>query len=244
MPVIAILVILIQILFAYHAVKTGKDTFWIWLIIGMPGIGCALYFLTQILPEALGSRTAARAKNRLVKAVDPQRELRKRMDELQVANTTRNKRLLADECMEAGLFADAASLLEQCLVGQDSNDPSIMERLAEAYFENSDPVSAKKMLDELIDANPDYKSTGGHLIYARSLEALEMFDEAEREYEVLLNTFPGEQARVRYAVMLKSRGDERRAKILFEEAIERSKRAPKHYRQREREWLTIAAREG
>ena len=119
MPLLAILVVGIQIVCAVHAVRTGKDMFWIWLIIGAPGIGCLLYFLTQILPEAVGSRAAAQAKTRLIKAVDPQRELRARMDELNVVNTVQNKVLLAEECIEAQLYSDAVSLLEQCLVGQD-----------------------------------------------------------------------------------------------------------------------------
>ena len=117
-----------------------------------------------------------------------------------------------------------------------------MEMLAHAYFENGDPASAKRTLDDLIEANPHHKSTSGHLLYARSLEALQLFDDAKREYEVLLDTFPGEQARVRFALMLKSLGDEARAKTLFEESLERAKRAPKHYRDREQEWLRLAAR--
>ncbi len=242
MPILGVLIVIIQVLFAVHAVRSGKDTFWIWIIIGVPGLGCLLYFLTQILPELLGSRTAAQAKTRLVKAVDPQRELRARMEQLQVANTTQNKLLLADECMEAGLFSDAVNLLEQCLVGQDKNEPNIMERLAFAYFEKADPANAKKTLDDLIRSNPDYKSTDGHLLYARSLEALELYDDAKREYEVLLESYPGEQARVRFALMLKSQGDVSRADSLFSESLERSKRAPKHYREREKEWLRLAAK--
>lgn len=243
MPILGILIFAVQILFAVHAVRSGKDTFWVWLIIGVPVLGCLIYFLTQVLPEALGSRTAARAKTSLVKAVDPQRELRARMEDLQVANTTQNKLLLADECMEAGFYSQAAELLEDCLVGQDANDASIMERLAHAYFENDDPANAKKMLDTLIETKPDYKSTGGHLLYARSLEALELFDDATREYEVLLDSFPGEEARVRFGMMLKVRGNEHRAKDLFDESLARAKRAPKHYREREKAWLRIAARE-
>lgn len=55
MPVIGILILIIQIGFAAHAIRRGHDQIWIYLIIFVPLIGCLLYTLMVLLPEARSS---------------------------------------------------------------------------------------------------------------------------------------------------------------------------------------------
>ncbi|MFT5174213.1 MAG: hypothetical protein ACI8W7_002400 [Gammaproteobacteria bacterium] len=107
MPFIGILILGLQVFFAVHAVRTGKDPIWLWIIILAPGIGCAIYFFTQFAPDALNSRTAARAKEHLVRSIDPQRELKERMELLELSNTVENRIALAEECIEAKMYAQA-----------------------------------------------------------------------------------------------------------------------------------------
>ena len=242
MPFLALLIVALQIAFAVHAVRTGKETFWLWLILMAPGIGCAIYFLTQIAPVAASSRAARNARKRLVRAVDPQRELRIRMESLEAANTVENRLALADECLEAGLASEAITLLNESLVGMHKTDPSIMERLARAQFDSGDSVRAIQTLDSLIELNPTYKSLEGHLLYARALAAAGRTQDAVEEYEALRSTYTGEEARVRYAQLLKSMGQSQKAAELFEEALTHARRAPRHYRSKQKEWLRIAQR--
>ena len=243
MPILGVLLVLVQLGFAVHAVKTGKDPIWLWIIILAPGLGCLIYVFTQIAPEAAGSRTAQRARSGLVKAVDPKRALRRRMELLELSNTVENRVALAEECLEAGLYGDAVTLLKESLVGMHSTDPGIMEKLAVAHFENAAPDLAAQTLDELIASNPDYKSPDGHLLYARALEAQGKTQEALKEYAVLRESYPGEEARVRYGQLLQKSGQTALASEVFRESVTRARRAPKSYRAKEREWLQIAERE-
>lgn len=242
MPILGILIVGLQIFFAVHAIRNRKDGIWLWIIILAPGIGCAIYFLTQFAPDAANSPTANRAKNTLIRAVDPKRELRKRMAVLEGANTTENRIALADECIEAGIYPEAIKLLQESLVGVHDSDPSVLERLAYAQFHNDQAADAQKTLDLLITNNPAYQSADGHLLYARTLEAQEKHTEAIAEYDILRTTYPGEEARVRYAQLLKKLGKTALADELFQEALDRAKRAPKHYRRNEKVWLQIAER--
>lgn len=244
MPVLGLLLLVIQILFAVHAVRNGKEFFWLWLILLVPGIGCAVYFFTQILPELGGSRTVKRAHSGLLKAIDPQREFKRRQEMLEIADTVENRVALADECMEARMFPQAIELLQRCLKGMHKDDPAILERLARAQFENAEPARTIATLDALIAAHPSHKSPDGHLLYARALEADGQSGRACEEYDVLRESFPGEEARVRYAQMLTRMGRTEKAKELCHESLLRAKRAPKTYRQREREWLQLAERLG
>ena len=240
MPVITVLILVIQIAFAIHVVRTGRDTIWIYIILFVPALGCIVYFVTQVLPELGQSGTARKAGNSLIKAIDPQRELRRRKEELEISDTLNNRLQLADECMDAKLIEDAISLYTSCLKGLHDNDPNIMQKLAYANFIHGNSAVTKEILEKLITLNPDYKSTDGHLLYARALENLDLLDNAAKEYEVLSRSFPGEEARVRYGLLLQKMGRSEQAKALFNEILIRGKRSPKYYQKKEKEWIQIA----
>ncbi|HEY0720495.1 MAG TPA: tetratricopeptide repeat protein [Gammaproteobacteria bacterium] len=237
---LAIILVLIQIAFVVHVVKSGRDRYWIYLILFVPAIGCAVYFITQVLPEMGQSRTVRHATRSLLKAVDPERELRRRKEELAMADTIDNRMRLAEECIDAGFHADAIGLLLECLRGSHQGDPHILMLLARARFDAGYFEDARATLEQLIEKNPEFKSHDGHLLYARTLESLNLVDAAAVEYEVLQHSFPGEEARVRYALMLARIGETEKARRLFNDTLMRARRAPKYYRVQERPWLTMA----
>jgi hypothetical protein len=244
MPFLALLIVACQVFFAVHAVRTGKQMIWLWIIIFFPGLGCLVYFITQYAPEAANSRSVRKARNTLIRAVDPQREMRRRMERLEMSNTVENRMALADECMEAKMYPEAIELLDGSLTGIHATDPGILQRLALAQFESGETKQTLQTLDKLISANPSYKSPDSHLLYARALEAEGRDEDATKEYEVLRSSYPGEEARVRYGLLLLRCGTPEQAKELFRESLMHARQAPKYYRNKEREWLRIAEREG
>lgn len=240
MPFVAVLLLVVQIGFVIHAVKTGRDQFWIYVIAFLPGIGCVAYFFTQVLPELNQNHGVNKASSSLLKAVDPQRELKKRKQELERADTIDNRRKLAAECVEAGLPEEGVELLTACLKGGYEEDPHLLLELATAYFATKQFDNARATLETLIEKNPQFKSHDGHLLYARSLENTGATDDALKEYDALANSFPGEEARVRYGLLLKQLGRNNEAQSWFKESLSRAKRAPGYYRKKEKEWLRIA----
>lgn len=240
MPALAILLLIVQIGFAIHVVRTGRELYWVFIILILPAIGCAVYFVTQVLPDMQNSRTVRNAGNSLMKAVDPQRELRRRREELEMADTLDNRLKLADECLEAGMSDDALDLIESCLRGPHAGDPGIMLRLAQAQFDLGRFAETRETLEGLIAANPDFQSHDGHLLYARSLEETGEEQKALVEYEALATAYPGEEARARYAMLLQKRGQPEKAQQVFSDMLLRAKRAPKYYRKKERQWLKVA----
>ena len=240
MPLLGVLIIAMQIGFAIHAVRSGRDTFWIYIIAFLPLLGCAVYFFTQVLPDLQQSRTVRNAGNRLLKAIDPERELRKRQDELALADTVENRLKLANECVEAGFYQDAIPLLERCL-NNGHDEPDIMLKLAQAQFGAAQYDATIQTLDNLIAANPNFRSDDGHLLYARSLEAVGRDSEALAEYAILANTFPGEEGRMRYAQLLLKTGDKLKAQSVLNEMLLRAKRAPSYYKRKEQAWIKQAS---
>ena len=239
MPILAILSIVIQIICVVHVFRTGRNLYWVFLIIFVPLIGCTAYFIVEILPELRHSRQLQRAGRGLLNTVDPNRDIRRLRDNLAMANTLENRRALADVCRQTGLNSEAIELYQGCLKIETHN-PDLMLNLAHAQFDDKQYQPARQTLEELIQHNPNYKSYDGHLLYARTLEALGEQQTAREEYQILVEGFPGEEARVRYALLLKSLGEQHEAAKWFAEVLRRTERAPKYYRRAQKSWIDIA----
>jgi hypothetical protein len=61
-------------------------------------------------------------------------------------------------------------------------------------------------------------------------------------YDALVRTYPGEEARCRYAMLLQKHGHADKAKVLFSEVLKLTEDAPRHYRQAQKEWIDMARR--
>ena len=241
MSEISLFIIILQIYFCVHVFRHDKERFWIFIIILVPLIGCIVYFLTQVLPDFIQDRKLKRMGVSLINTLDPQREIRRLQDELEISDSIDNRLALADAYVHAGQPGPAIDLYEKCLTGIHQDDPDIMLKQAQACFSNGENQKAKDILDKLLASDPEHKSYDGHLLYAKVLEALNLIEPAVREYEVLANGYPGEEARVRYGLLLKKMGQEDRAQALFRETLTRIKRAPGFYLKKEKYWIEIAS---
>src|SRR5204862_1142594 len=116
-------------------------------------------------------------------------------------------------------YREAAEWYQGCLSGVYRDDPKVMLGLAEARFHLEDYAQTRDVLERLIQANPDFKSPDGHMLYARTLEELGDTDAAFEEYRVLAGYYPGVEAKCRYALLLKQRGQNDEARELFNEIV-------------------------
>lgn len=240
MPIFAILSFVVQISCAVHCVRTGRETFWIYIVLFIPGIGSLIYIITQVLPELRYNRQLGQARSSFGKAINPQGDVRRLEDQLALSNNIDNRLLLADAYVESGTLDQALAMYQQCLSGPYSDDPHILLKLATVQFKFDQPGECRKTLEQLISANPDFNSTDGHLLYARSLEKLGDTQSALKEYATLEDAYPGEEARVRYAELLKQNGEVEKAVELYRKTLLRSKRAPTYYKRAQKRWIKIA----
>jgi hypothetical protein len=95
-------------------------------------------------------------------------------------------------------------------------------------------------LDELRRRRPEYQSGEGHLLYARSLEEIGRTDEAIEEYKALAGYFPGAEARVRYGLLLDRLDRQTEARVVLSDLLTHMRRAPKHVRKVQAEWIGMA----
>jgi hypothetical protein len=240
MPILALLIIALQIFCGVHAARNGHAYPWLFIIIIAPLIGSIIYMILIMLPEM--QRVGAQAAKGITKVIDPDRDYRARRREAELVGSADSKRALAEECIRRGDFAEAVTTLEGTLVGVHADDPVLLYALARARFMNDDPVGAQRALDDLRASNPEWNSPDAHLIYARALEEQGKTAEALEDYAALIRYFPGEEARCRYALLLKKEGRSKEARALLQQVIDSVDGAPKHYREAQSSWLTLARR--
>ncbi|MGH8328049.1 MAG: tetratricopeptide repeat protein, partial [Steroidobacteraceae bacterium] len=237
LPFLVILVLLIV-----HCIKTGRNWLWIWVLILLPGLGRIANADVELVLALLGRRGAQRTARGMKRALDPGADLRRYENEARVTGNVASRQRYADELVRHGRYDAAIEVYRQALTGLYAEDPNLMLGLAKAQFGKGDATAARTTLDEILRRNPDMRSPDGHLLYARALEAEGNAAKALAEYEVLAPAYPGAEASVRYAQLLKAQGRTAEAAGVARELLEEARIAPAHYRRAQRNWLETAQR--
>lgn len=225
MPIIAVVVFLIQFTFVIHALRTGRPYWWMFIIMGFPVMGCVIYYFVEVFPGSREHRSAHIAARKLVKALQPDADLKRRAEELEVCGSVDNKIALARECMEHHMHSEAVGLYESCLQGAFSVDGVILYELARAATEGEKWEKASAVLARLKAAAPKIRPLDGRLLEARVLQGQGENDGAIAAYRELIPNFVGLEARYRYGELLLTLGQHEAAIQTFNEIIKRSSRS-------------------
>lgn len=236
MPLL-ILTAIVQVALIVHAMRTGRSTYWIFILLFMPGVGAAAYFIIELLPDLSNSFAARRAMRGVRKTLNPGGELRRRKLEHRLSGSVDATRHLADELIAQGRFAEAVDHYRAALTGLYEHDPDLMLGLAQAEFFNGDAEASKKTLETMREHNPDYRSPDGHLLYARALQECDEMEAAEEEFAAVAAYYPGAEARVRYAHLLEQLGKIEEARNEYTEILSAAELAPRHFRKAQKAWL-------
>ena len=243
MYLISILSIAVQVGLIVHVIKTGRSMLWILALGLLPLVGSIAYIVVEILPEAFGSTTARRAKSGVRRMMDPDRDLRRASAEVEISGNVDARRRLAEELLERSQFEAAVDVYQGGLKGIFEHDPTLLVGLARAQFGRKDYAAAQAALERLMQHNPDFKSSDAQLLYARTLEAQNELDEAERAYAAMAPGYPGAEARLRYGLLLKRRGKLPESNRVLKDLLDGAQLGPAHYRRAQAEWLERAKRE-
>lgn len=234
-------ILLIDLAFAYHIIRTGRSPLWI-MVVGFLGpLGWAAYVLFALLPDMTRSSTARRFADNVVNAADPGRGYREKLRNVEMVGSVDSKRALAEECIRMGRFADAIELYESAMQGPlGANDTALLKGLGRARMLSGDGAEAEALFVRLKEVDPAAFDADAELDYARALALQGKNDAAVAQYEKVVARYPGEEARARFGLLLEQLGQTARAQALFAEIIASVRGAPSYYRSRQREWVGIA----
>ena len=239
MPVLAICEIAVQVYFAVHAIRTGRERPWLFIIIIFPGVGSLIYFFSEYLPDM---QRAARLRKKRAEVNSP-KHLRYLEDQVEITPSVKNKKALAEAYVHSGMFDKAIPVFESCLQGLHEKDPFILEGLCCAFFFKGDFETAKIKLLELKQLRGDDPNNDFDLLLARAYEKLGETEAAVEEYYRLVKHFSGAEASCRYALLLKKIGRREEATTIFKQILKDARLSPEFYQKQQKKWIKIAKKE-
>lgn len=239
MPIVGAIVVLIQFCFAFHVLKSGRPYWWIFIIMAFPVMGCVIYYFVEVFPGSREHRRANKVARSLARVLQPDAQLKKRAEELEVCGSVDNKIALASECMSHQMYAEAIRLYESCLQGPYAADGTILFGLARAAVEAGEWDKAGPALYKLKTDAPKMRPLDVRLLQARVLEARGETDAALAMFRELIPVFVGLEARYRYGELLLRLGKQEAAMEMFNEVLRHAKRFTSAVEDEER-WASAA----
>ncbi|WP_426104453.1 hypothetical protein [Massilia sp. TSP1-1-2] len=215
---------IIALFFAIHAVRSGRELYWLILLFSFPLLGSLVYFLAIFLPQSRLERTLGKAGKTVVAALNPGRALREAQQAFDLTPTAHNQTRLAKAMLEAGMHAQAVAQFDACLAGPFANDPDIIFDAAQARLANGQHDGAIAALLGLQQGKPSFRTEQVSVLLARAYAAAGMHAQAGQEFATTVQRFTGIEARVEYALWALSR----REAVVAQEQIRELAHSRKH----------------
>ena len=87
MPDLGLLILAAQVLCVTHVVRTGRPSWWIYLIVLAPLVGTIVYLGVEILPGLYRGPAARQVASRVTRVLDPYRGVREAWRRLELLPT-------------------------------------------------------------------------------------------------------------------------------------------------------------
>ena len=232
--------LVLQAVTLIHAIRTGRINPWLWVILFFPLIGGLAYLYMEMWPEIRRGRSLDRLKSTVARTMDPECDLKRLREELEICESHENRMALAAEYARLQRWDEAAATYRDALQGHFSREPEALRGLAGVLFAKGDHAAALEALSAIESGGGGRARPEVLLLRARTLEGLGRREEAVAAYEALLPGAVGQEAPCRLALLLESMGQRERANALFQQVAREIARGPRHYQRSQAEWLALA----
>lgn len=238
MPFLIGLSVLIAIYFSIHVYRTGREYYWIGLMLGAPFLGSLIYFLAVYLPEMRESRLGHQVESKLRKTLNPHKALQDAEKAYKATPTVQNQLLLAKALVDSERAIEAIplyeSILAQPLYQQDKN---INLHFAFALFETKQFERSKEILEQqgLTHIQENEESL---LLYTKNLIFLNEKQQAVKNFELLFQQNPSLEAQICYVEALIHWNEIEKARQTLEQIEEHINLLPKHAKRLNTQWIT------
>ena len=233
--------LLFSILLAVHVVRTGREMYWLMIILMFQPVGGVVYAIIHVLPDIFGGSTARRITRAARESLDPTREYREAKAACDDTPTVRNQSRLAAAAIELGKFDEAEALYAQAAQGIHAEDPALLMGRAKALLELGRPADALDVLSRL-GQDSDARTPPTDLALGRAYEALGRTAEADAAYKWAAQRMPGFEGLARYAAFMARNGRKDEAREALAEMDKRLTRLKGTFQKEARHWRDLAAR--
>ena len=240
MPLLGILHIVVAVFFAIHALRTGRNMIWLFVLLMFPFLGSVVYFFAEFLP-GLRHTSAGRRSARAVKAiVDPNRAVRDAQLAFERTPTADNRWHLAEALLARGDVDAAIEHYAACASGPYAKDAKFRSGLARAQIAGGRHAEAARTLQALIADDPQQARGEPALWLAQALAVAGDEAGALAAFEQARSTFDTTETRCAYGLFLARLGRDTQARPLLESVLHDAQTGTAHSRSMNREAIEQA----
>ncbi|MBS0384999.1 MAG: tetratricopeptide repeat protein [Proteobacteria bacterium] len=238
---VLILTYLPSLLCGIHAVRSGQQMYWLWILVIAPVLGPLIYVFAVIVPEFAGGRTARGAARAARQALDPERDYRAAKQALDETPTIGNRMRFAQAAEGLGRWQEAEAQWAQSVDGPWAEDPAVLMGHARTLIELGRYDEALKRLEQLRALGREGETPQAQLALARAYEGLGRNTEADAAYRACVDRVPGLEAGGRYVAYLARVGRKADAEVGLAELDRRLQKIAPPLRPEARQWRDLAA---
>jgi len=232
---------LFSIALCVHAVRSGQQMYWLWIILAFQPVGGVVYLVAVLGPQFWGGKTARNVSQAARKALDPQREYREAAKAVDDAPTVANRVRLAVAATELGKHAEAERLYADSLTGMYADDAQLLLGRANALIELNRPNDALPLLEMLGEQPNAGRTPHTMLALGRVYHALGREEQADTALSWAADHYPGFEGIARYTVFLARTGRKDEAREKLAEIDKRLSKTHSHFRKEAKTWRDFAA---
>lgn len=233
--------LLLSVLLCVHVVKTGREMYWLFIILAFSPLGGIVYALIYLLPELMGGKTARNLGKAARHAIDPEREYREAKALTEDSPTVTNRMRLAAAASELGRHDEAERLYAEAAHGIHAEDTALLFGRARALVELDRAAEALPLLEQLGELGEAGRTPHAALLMGRAYHALGRDAEADTAYGWAAGRLPGLEGLARYAAFLAETGRRSEAEEALGELDKRASRATGQFKKEARAWRDFAA---
>ncbi|MFB9055536.1 tetratricopeptide repeat protein [Mariniflexile ostreae] len=223
------IVIALQVYCIYHLIKNRNPYYWIFIILFIPAIGCAIYLITQVYSK----RNTEKLQDDIVSIIHPAKKIKDLEKRLEFSETFQNRVNLADAYLAAKEYQKAIVHYKKALEDDIQNDVFVIKQLIEALYksENYEELIVYAMKIETL---PEFKKTRTEFLCGLAYEKLGDLDEAEKHLKQIDERYSFYEERVILAKFLLKRDKKEEAKEIIDEIYIESQYMTKENKKRNR----------
>jgi len=233
--------LLLSVLLCVHVVRTGRELYWLFIILLFQPIGGMVYAAAILAPELLRGPAIRRARQAARETLDPNRAYREAKAAAEESLTVHNQMRLAAAAAGLGRWDETEALYREAAQGVHAEDPALLLGRAGALLELDRPQEALTLLERLSQVGDKGRTPQMTLAFARAYEGLDRAAEADKAYDSAAGRVPGLEGLARRAAFLARQGRRGEAEVLLADIDQRLAKAPPHFRKEGRVWRDLAA---
>jgi len=234
MQFLGIVFLLLDIVTAVHAVRTGRTRPWVMVILFVPLVGALVYLIAIMIPELMASRRSP------LPDTEPE-DIASLEAKLSRTPSSLNRENIVRAYIRKGRYAQAIDTARGGLRGKRV-EAHLRMLLVEAHLEQGEPDEARSVLTELEARSPNLDPQRRLLLLGRVACAEGSLETAATHFEEAARVGRGEEAHYRLAQTLDRLGRTEEAQKIFTKILQRAESADPAYTTAQAQWIRSARR--